>query len=139
MARVTPEQAAAKWSTRLQASTPDITAGVRNVTEAPGKAAARQKQLWVTRVTQSADKWARRVSDVSLPDWQTAMIEKGIPRISGGATAAIPKVTAFMQDFLPYVDQGVARVKAMPKGNIDMSIARMSEMVRHNAGYVRKG
>lgn len=139
MARVTPEQAAAKWSTRLQASTGDITTGVRNVTEAPGIAAARQKQLWVTRVTQSADKWARRVSAVSLQEWQTAMIDKGINRISGGATAAIPKVTAFMQDFLPYVDQGVQQIRSMPKGNVDMGIARAAAMIRHNAGYVRKG
>lgn len=139
MARVTPEQAATKWSTRLQASTGDITTGVRNVTEAPGIAAARQKQLWVTRVTQSADKWARRVSAVSLQEWQTAMIDKGINRISGGATAAIPKVTAFMQDFLPYVDQGVQQIRSMPKGNVDMGIARAAAMIRHNAGYVRKG
>lgn len=139
MARVTPEQAAAKWSTRLQNSTTDMTTGVRGVTEAPGIAAARQKTLWVQRVTNSADKWARRVSAVSLTDWQTAMIDKGIPRIAGGATAAVPKVTSFMQDFLPYVDQGVAAIKNMPKGGVEQGIARAAAMIRHNAGYQRKG
>lgn len=139
MARVTPEQAAAKWSTRLQGSTTDIATGVRNVQEAPGKAAARAKDLWLQRVTASAPKWARRVSEVTLADWQTSMIEKGIPRISGGAQAAVPKVTQFMADFLPYVDQGVARIRQMPKGSVDMGIARAAEMIRHNAGYVRKG
>lgn len=139
MARVTPEQAATKWSTRLQNATQDIQTGVQNVTEAPGIAAARQKQLWVTKVTQSADKWARRVSSVSLPDWQTSMVQKGIPRIAGGAQAAVPKVTAFMQDFLPYVDQGVQQIKNMPKGGVEQGIARAAAMIRHNAGYVRKG
>lgn len=138
MARVTPEAAAQKWSTRLQNATPDITAGVNRVTEAPGVAAARQKQLWVSRVTQSADKWARRVSAVSLPDWQRSMIDKGVPRIAGGATAAVPKVTAFMQEFLPWVDQGVQQIANMPKGGVEQGIARAAAMIRHNAGFVRK-
>jgi hypothetical protein len=139
MARVTAEQGANKWAQRLSAATADITTGVMNVTEAPGLAAARAKALWLQRVSQSADKWARRVSAVSLADWQTAMKEKGINRIGSGATAAIPKMTAFLADFLPYVDQGVANLKNMPKGGVENGIARAGAMIRWNSQYVRKG
>lgn len=138
MARLSPDAAAAKWATNLGQATSGIEAQVRSVTEAPGMAAARQKTLWLNRVTASADKWARRVSSVSLQDWQNAMIQKGIPRIASGAQAAVPKMTAFMAEFLPYVDQGVAAVRAMPKGSVDAGIARAAAMIRHNAQFQRK-
>lgn len=138
MAKVTPDQAAAKWAQRSAAATEDVRNGVQNVREAPGKAAARAKDLWLQRITASADKWARRVSAVSLEDWQRAMIDKGIPRIATGTQAAIPKMTAFMNEFLPFVDQGAAQVRAMPKGNVEAGIARAAAMIRHNATFVRK-
>lgn len=139
MAKVTPEQAAAKWAQRSAAATEDVKTGVMNVTEAPGKAAARSKDLWLQRISASADKWARRVSAVSLSDWQTAMIEKGIGRIATGTQAAIPKMTAFMSEFLPYLDQGAATVRAMPKGNVEAGIQRAAAMIRHNAQFQRRG
>lgn len=139
MARVTPDQGAAKWASRLSGATQDITQGVNAVTEAPGLAAARSKALWLQQVTASADKWARRVSAVSLSEWQSSMITKGVPRIASGAQAAIPKMTSFLADFLPYVDQGVQALKSMPKGGVENGIARASAMIRHNSQYVRKG
>lgn len=139
MAQLSPDIVAQKWASRLGGAVDDIQRGVQAVTEAPGAAAARQKTLWLQRITASADKWARRVSAVSLADWQAAMIAKGLPRISGGAQAAIPKMTAFMADFLPYVEQGAATVRAMPKGDVEAGISRAAAMIRHNAKYVRKG
>ena len=138
MAKVTADQAAAKWAQRSAAATDDVKNGVMNVTVAPGKSAALAKDLWLQKISASADKWARRVSAVSLQDWQDAMINKGINRIASGTQAAIPKMTAFMTDFLPFVDQGVAAIKNMPKGNVEAGVARAAAMIRHNATYVRK-
>ena len=127
------------WASRLGQSTDKITRGVQAVTEAPGAAAARQKQLWLNRITASADKWARRVSAVSLSDWQSAMVNKGVPRVSQGAQAALPKMTAFLADFLPYVEGVAAKVRTMPKGDVEAGIARAAAQIRGNAAYVRKG
>lgn len=139
MAKVTPDQAAAKWAQRSAAAVDDVKRGVQNVTVAPGVAAARQKDLWLQRISASADKWARRVSAVSLQDWQDAMINKGIQRIASGTSAAQPKMAAFMAEFLPYIDQGVQQVRSMPKGTVEAGIARASAMIRHNAAFQRKG
>lgn len=138
MARVTAEAGAAKWASRLSGSTAEITAGVQAVKEHPGIAAARQKAVWLANVTASADKWARNVSRGTLQDWQDKMISKGIPRIATGAQAAIPKMTSFLNDFLPHVDAGVAALKNMPRGGIEQNINRAVAMMRHNAAYVRK-
>lgn len=134
---ITPQQAAAKWQQRLAASQQQIIDGVNAVTTAPGAKAAAQKQLWLTRIQASADKWARNVSRVSLEDWKQSMINVGIPRVASGAAAKVGKVEAFMAEFLPYVNQHAERVRGMPKGDINMSIARATAMIQANANFKR--
>lgn len=139
MAQKDPAQVAQKWANNLGAATQHITAGVQAVQTAPGQAAAAKKALWLSRLQNSADKWARNVSRVSLEDWKAAMLNKGVQRISSGATAAVPKMTTFMTEFLPYVERGAQQVRAMPKGDLGASIARASAMIQHNAGFRRGG
>lgn len=140
MARVTPQQGAEKWSRRLSGSTQDIQAGVQKVTESPGVAAARQEQLYLQRVTEAVQsgKWAQALNSVTTQQWQQAMLTKGVPRIAAGAAAAQGKMQQFLQDFLPYEDQGAAQVRQMPKGGVENGIARAAAMIRHNAGYRRR-
>lgn len=137
MARVTPEQATAKWVQRLGQSTQQITDGVNRVTVAPGSKAAAAKVLWAQRVAAAQDKWAARVGAVSLQSWQQSMINVGIPRVASGAQAKQGKVQDFMSQFLPHLDAGVAKVKSMPKGDINASIARAVAMIQHNASFKR--
>lgn len=137
MARVSAEQATAKWVSRLSGATQQIQDGVNGVTVAPGTKAAAAKELWVQRVMAAKDKWAQRVASVSLSDWQNAMINVGIPRVAQGAQAKQGKVQSFMSEFLPYLDSGVAKVKAMPKGDLSASIARATAMIQHNAAFKR--
>lgn len=126
------------WANRLQGAQNEIAAGVAAVKEAPGMAAARQVDVWLARVQQSRAKWVRNVSGVTLSQWQRAMTEKGIPRVGPGAQAAIPKMTQFLSDYLPYVEQGAATVRAMPKATLQDGIARAVAMINHNAKYERK-
>lgn len=137
MARVTPEQATAKWVQRLSAAGQQITDGVRAVSVAPGQKAAQAADLWLQKVTASRDKWSRRVGSVTLGEWQDAMVNVGIPRIATGAQAKQHKVADFMSAFLPYVDQGVNKVRQMPKGDLNASIARAVAMIQHNANFKR--
>ena len=135
MARVTPQQASDKWVQRMQTSNQQVIDGVNAVTVAPGQKAAAQADYWLARVTASKTKFQTNVAAVTLQAWQADMIQKGVPRIASGATANQPKVTSFMTKFLPYLDQGVAAVKAMPKNNINDSIARAAAMIQWNAKF----
>lgn len=138
MARVTAEQATEKWVSRLSAASQQITDGVNGVQVAPGAKAAQAKDLWANRVMQAKDKWATRVGSVTLQEWQQSMINVGIPRIATGAQAKRGKMQDFMAQFLPYLDQGVSKVNAMPKGDINASIARAAAMIQHNAQFKRR-
>lgn len=132
MARVNAQQWLDKWGRRLNAAGPDIQNGVNRVTTAPGQAAAAAAPLMLQRLTESVTSgvWARQVSKVSLADWQSAMTNKAIPRISQGVTAAQKNKTGSITALLSAVDQAAAQSNALPKGGIEQSIARATTFMR---------
>ena len=128
MAKTTAAQWLDKWGTRLNAAGPYITAGVNNVTVAPGQLAAAASDRMLANLTAAVTSglWASRVSSVSLSDWKSAMTLKAIPRIPQGVTQAQKTKTAVITSLLNAVDSAAATANALPKGNIQQSIARAS-------------
>lgn len=132
-----PTLAANKWRDNLSASAPSIKAGVQSVSVAPGALAAAQVDVWINNTMASKDKWKSRVQ-VPLQDWQTAMIELGIPRIATGAAQNVGKMATFLTSFLPHVERGVQQMRAQyPRGTIDQNIQRAVFIMRWNADYKR--
>lgn len=132
MARVTAAGWLDKWGRRLNAAGPDIQAGVQRVTVAPGQKAAEAQALMLQRLTEAINSglWARQVSAVTLGDWQSSMINKAIPRISQGVTAAQKSKQARITALLTAVDSAAAVANALPKGGIEQSIARAAAFMR---------
>jgi hypothetical protein len=124
-----------KWLTNYQSSGPAMTAGANAVQTAPGQLAANQKAYWLMKVTASADKWAARVSAVTLPQWRDAYTTLGITRGQAGAQAKQGNYTAFMAQYLQFLPGAVAQVNGMPKGNIQQSIARAAAMIQASAAW----
>lgn len=112
MTAQTPAQVAQNWAQRLGASGDKMTAGANGVTVAPGQLAARQKNVWQQNTVNAADKWAKNTSAVTLQDWQAAFVQKGVPRVASGATAAQPKMENFMTQLLPYQQQALSTLPA---------------------------
>lgn len=109
---VTPDQAAADWVAGLSAKTAKITANVQSVRVAPGQAAAAQRGAYLQGVQTNVDKWARNVGAVTREQWIDAMVNKGIPRIASGASAAQSDMVAFFGKLLPYIDRGRSSLPA---------------------------
>lgn len=127
---------AQRWASNLGAATQAIRDGVNAVTTAPGMAAAKQADVWVQNTTSAKAKFVRNSQAVTLGEWQAATLDKGLNRIAGGATAAIPKMTAFLTAFIPHVEAGVRALP--PRGNLEANIQRMVAMVRHNAQFATR-
>lgn len=124
MAKVTASQWLDKWGRRLNAASPDIQTGVKNVQTAPGVSAAAQVNLWLQRVQASANLWAKQVSSVSLADWQNAMLNKGIGRIAAGVTAAQANKVQQITNLLAAVDKSANAARALPRGTLEQNIQR---------------
>lgn len=122
-----PSTAAQDWVNGLSAKTAKITQSVQSVTVAPGQAAARQKAVWMQNTQAAADKWANASQRVTLAEWQSAMVNKGIPRIASGAQAAQSKMQAVFAQLLPYIDS--AKQSLPPRGTFEQNKARATAMM----------
>jgi hypothetical protein len=139
MAVPSPQEGASKWSQRLQASTEQIRQGVARVTRSPGEAAAASADLWHRRVTASQEKFRRKVAAVPLSAWQDSMSTIGVTRVAEGAQRKAGKYEAFAQSFYPVAEQVSARVKAMPKGDVEQAVARVRETITAFKRYGESG
>ena len=119
----------------MQASGQQITEGVNAVTQSPGVAAAAKANVWIAKLQASVDKWKRNVGALTLQEWQTAMIERGIPAIATGVQAKASNYQAFAAKFYPYLQTGVNHVKTMAKGTVADGIARATYMITYNSKY----
>jgi len=131
MAKVNAQQWLEKWGRRLNAAGPDITNGVKNVQTAPGQKAAAMKNLWLQKVQESADTWAKQVAAVSLSDWQDAMLTKGVGRIAAGVTSAQAKKVTSITNLLTAVDNAASAARAMPRGTLEQNIQRAVTFMQH--------
>lgn len=135
MARVTAAEYAQAWANGLKRSTDSMRRGVSRVDQAPGvkAAAASDRMLQGISDAVTSGYWGRRVSAVTLPEWQRAMVDKGIPRVATGADAAIPSQTAMAETLLRAVDESAAIARALPKGTIEDSVNRAATYMREMA------
>jgi hypothetical protein len=131
MAKVTPEQYAEKQARNLKNSLPDIRMGIERVSSAPGQKAAAAQQRMKDNLNKSIDdgRWAKKVSGVSLEEWKSAALNKGVDRIASGIDNAHDKQVQMAGRLLAAVDQSASKVRAMPKGTLQDSIARMTAFV----------
>lgn len=137
-ARKTAQQVAQKWSQNLGNATASMTNGANAVQVAPTQLAAANPQGYLNGVQQAvaSGKWQRRLGNVSLQDWKTAYIQKGIPRVGTGATAAIPKVQAAFGPLLDFVYNTRDQVnQSNPRGSLAQNMARMNAFVQAMSQY----
>lgn len=127
--------AAQAWVSGMQNAGTKYTAGVQAVKVAPGQLAAAAKATWAANVAAAQNKFATNVAAVSLGAWQEAAATKGAPRLASGASAAQPKMAAFMQKFIPQLSNIVGSLPA--RGSYDANINRLTQYL--NAVHATKG
>ena len=134
---LTADQVMQKWKDNGGNSANAVKAGVQNVTEAPTAKAAQRVDAWVQGVQNSKQKFVDRLNAVSLADWKAAMLGKGLANMQAGYNDAgnQRKFLVFMRSYLPYVRQGAAEVRRMPKAGRQDSINRMVAMMDWNKKF----
>lgn len=125
---VDPATLAAGWATKLAGAGDRIKAGVQAVTTAPGQAAAAASGRWLASVTAAEPRFKQNVAAVSLQDWQSSFIDKGLPRIASGAQAAQSKFAAVLTKILATERTIVGSLPA--RGDVEANIARSASFIR---------
>jgi len=130
--RVTPEEFASRWGQGLKGSVERIRVGVEKVTVAPGRSAAAKADKWSAAMSSQTtkEKWARRVGEVTLEDWQRSMIQKGVNRIATGVDEAQPKMQAYGEQLIAHQNTLLAQLDKMPDVTLEDSIARATTWIR---------
>jgi hypothetical protein len=137
---VSPADFTEKHARRLKGAIEDVRAGVNRITVAPTAQAANKQEKMLAELTRAVQsgKWAARLKAVTLEDWRSKMIDKGIPRIAPGIDAATAKVTAFATELIAYENTLLTRVEAMPDLTIEDSVARASTWIREMSKFTRR-
>lgn len=136
---LSPNVAAQKWANRMASAGEAMKNGVQNVQTAPTEQAAQAKDRWMAGLQRAATegKFEAGLRRVSLEDWKRSMIDKGVANMQNGARTAIPKVQAFLTEFLPFAESVSQEVASMPKGTIEDSINRSAAAIRKLASFKR--
>jgi hypothetical protein len=86
----------------------------------------------------SSGRWADRVSAVSLEDWRSKMLNKGVGRIAAGVDAATSKQSEFFGQLFDHQERLSAEISRMPDLTLEDSINRMTTFIRGMSKFRRK-
>jgi len=133
--KLSPQEIAEKQAQRLKASTADIERGISRVTEAPGMKAGAAQDKMLRNLTEAVNsgKWKERVESVSLDDWKSSAISKGIPRIAAGIDQAIPLMAQFHEQRQTHQSKIDGELERMPSTTLEDGINRATHQMREMA------
>jgi len=139
MAKLTAKEFQEKHNRRLKAATDDMRAGVERVTESPTAKAAKKADKMRANVVASIDngKWAAGLNRVTLDDWKSKMINKGVGRVAAGIDEAAAKVEAFASELLPHIDKVKSEIERLPDVTLEDNIQRMTTFIRGMSKFKR--
>lgn len=140
MAKLTPEEFQEKHARRLKGAIPDIEKGIARVSSSPtAKAAAKVDKMRARLLAKIDDgTWASRLKGVTLEEWKSKAIEKGIPHIAAGIDGARDKVVNFAGQLLPHIDKVKGEIDKMPDLTLEDSINRMATFTRGMSKFRKK-
>jgi hypothetical protein len=130
--RVNAQQYAANWVAGMQNSTEKMRAGIQAVRDNPMLAAVEAQDKMRARLLAAIDsgKWARNTANVSLTQWQSAMINKGLARIPDGVRNAQQKMRGVGDTLIPFMANLQDQIRAMPNITAADAEARMLAWTR---------
>lgn len=132
MARVTADQYTDRWKTGLTQNTNRIREGIQRLTVSPTESAAKVADRALQKIIAAFQDgtWAAQLRRVSLEDWKTSAINKGLTRIAQGVEGADASQREMAARLLAAVDASVAEAERTPRGDLEANITRMTTFVR---------
>lgn len=139
MAKMTPQQLAAKWQAKYGASSEAYKSGVQNVQTNPAQQAILAKDRWIQNLNEAAanGRYEAGLSNVTLSSWQQSCLDKGAPAIQAAARLGAIKVQRAEQEIGPKREAIVASLPA--RGTLEQNLERSRQMALGMAALKRRG
>ena len=136
-----PDEITEKWARKLKAATEDIRVGVDRTDKNPAEEAIKAKELMKKKILEAIEsgRWEKALSKVTLDEWKRKMKEFGVRNISVGVDKAKAKRAEFDRWLIDAVNGALGEIRTEKTGDIEDSIARMSEFIRGMAKRKYKG
>ena len=124
---MTGSEGAAKWVKNMLSNKESARRGVENVKESPTKKAAEAVDRYASGCAEAASsgRFAAGCRAVSLEDWKSAYLDKGLKNLDNGVKAAESKMAKFLDKFLPYIKEKAKTIQGMAKGTRADAMARI--------------
>jgi hypothetical protein len=135
-----PQLALAAWKAGMGTAGARMTAGVNAVTVSPTAQAAAAVNKWQQGVQRAAQNgsFVNGCNSVSLQDWKTATIQKGVPNMQNGVNALTPKAQQNMAAQVAFSQQLSQTIQSMPNTTESEAEARALAAIRGMRAYGRK-
>lgn len=110
----TVQQMAANWAANYGASGAAMAKGVAQPSRDPTQAAIAQQSTMVSNwnAAVSSGQWASALAASGLAGWQAGMTQKTIPQLAQRAQVGQSHVAAFLNSWIPAVNQEVSSLPA---------------------------
>lgn len=129
-----------KWKRNSQAATEDMKRGAQSVTESPTVKAARSVDKMVRNLQEAVNsgRYAAQCNKVTVGDWQTAYIQKGLRNFSNGVQNISPAAQKAMADQQQYAEQVKIELASMPTDTEAQADAKMLAAVAKMRAYGKR-
>lgn len=136
MPMLDPTTAADRWEQRASQAGAAYADGVQRTDKDPTALAAAQAQKMLNNVTQAitSGRWQRRLAEVGVSGWKSAVAAK-VANYAVGVTAAKSRYQVGYGNFKTYMDPYLATLETMPKTSLADSIARATYWIQNAAAY----
>ena len=138
--KISPAEYAEKHARRLKASVDDIRQGVERVTDSPTAKAAASADKMLANLSEAvrSGKWSKGLRRVTLEEWKSKTLTKGVGRIAAGIDAAHDKQVDFATELFAHENALMSKIDGMPDLTLEDSVSRATEWIRGMAKFERK-
>lgn len=138
MAKMSPDQLAAKWRAKYGASSESYKQGVQTTQKDPIQLAIQAAPRWLEGVQEAAaeGRFERGLQRSSKAKWQAACVEKGAANMATAAKLGESAVAAAEREIGPMRDAAVAGLPA--RGTYEQNKQRMNQMVDAMKSFKRR-
>lgn len=129
-----------KYVNRASVAAPEYEEGIKHPRRSPTGEAIKKADQWRAKMQdpKTLENYKAGLAYAGDAAWEKGALEKGVVRYAAGVALGAAKYAEFAGKFASHLAGAETKIAAMPKTNLDQSIAKASAQIKHNALFRMK-